>query len=216
MFKKILISLTPPIVFYLLRKAKKAFLNTKNTDSLFDGDDKLFKRTISKNSIYAEYGCGASTIWVAKNVGCEILSVDSSSEWISKVKNECIAYSKLTLHLADVGEVGDWGTPVGYMRADNFNEYTDWIWTNNQKPSVILIDGRFRVCCFLTCILNAESGTKILFDDYTNRPQYHYVEKYIKPIETCGRQALFIVLKKEIFNVNDLTDSIDKFRFVFD
>jgi hypothetical protein len=200
-----------------LRKVKNSFFNNNNSDSLFDGDDAMFKRTISKSSIYAEYGCGASTIWVAKNVGCEILSVDSSSEWISKVKNECAAYSKITLHLADVGEVGAWGFPVGYMKADNFSEYSDWIWTNNQKPNVILIDGRFRVCCFLTCVLNSEIGTKIIFDDYTNRPQYHYIENYVKPIETCGKQALFIVPKIcEIININSLKDSINKFRFVFD
>ena len=215
MLKKLLISFTPPIVINFLREVY-FFLNAKITNSLFDGDDDLFKRTISKNSIYAEYGSGASTIWVAKNIGCEILSVDSSAEWISKVKTECIAYPKLTMHLADIGEVGPWGRPVNYLKANNFHDYTDWIWSSKKKPNVILIDGRFRVCCFLTCILNAESGTKILFDDYTNRPHYHYVEKYIKPIETCGRQALFIVPNKEILNLNTLTDSIDKFRFVFD
>ena len=57
---------------------------------------------------------------------------------------------------------------------------------------------------------------QIIFDDYTNRPQYHYVEKYIKPIETFGRQALFVVPKKETLNIHSLTDSINKFRYVFD
>ena len=30
----------------------------------------------------------------------------------------------------------------------------------------VLVDGRFRVCCFLTSLKNAEQGTRIIFDDY--------------------------------------------------
>jgi hypothetical protein len=36
-------------------------------------------------------------------------------------------------------------------------------------------------------------GTHLLFDDYTDRPEYHLVEEFIKPVQTCGRQALFTI-----------------------
>jgi len=212
--KKFVKALLPPIVPYLITKLRVTF--EKKEGGLFNGDDELFKRVIGDVKVYAEYGCGASTIWVAKNTMCEICSVDSSSEWIRKVENECGSRNRLTLHLADLGPVSAWGRPESYEKAQNFNDYTDWIWTNTRKPDLVLIDGRFRVCCFLTCLLKGKSGTKIIFDDYTNRPHYHLVEKYIKPIEICGRQALFLIPDKRTVDINNVILSIGQFRFVLD
>ena len=59
------------------------------------------------------------------------------------------------------------------------------------KPDLVLIDGRFRVACFLHSRLAAEAGTPSLFDDYTNRPQYHLVEEFCPNEQTEGREALF-------------------------
>jgi len=61
------------------------------------------------------------------------------------------------------------------------------------KPDLVLIDGRFRVACFLHSLLAAEPGTPILFDDYSNRPHYHLVEESYPIEQTEGRQALFRV-----------------------
>ena len=47
-----------------------------------------------------------------------------------------------------------------------------------KSPKLVIVGGRFRVCYFLTSLKFAEEGTKILFDDYANRPHYHFVEKY--------------------------------------
>lgn len=212
---KIITALTPPVVLYILGKVFSLPKKIR-PQALFDGDDQLFKKTVRKESVYAEYGCGASTVWVAKHVGCEIFSVDSSAEWIQKVKNSCESSGGLHLHLADLGPVGSWGRPRSYQKAENFRDYTDWIWNNERKPDVVLVDGRFRVCCFLTCLLNGDSGTKILFDDYTNRPHYHFVEKYLRPVDTCGRQALFIVPDKTALNIDAIAEDIHKFRYVFD
>jgi hypothetical protein len=56
--------------------------------SLFDGDDELFKASNHDETIYFEYGCGVSTIRVAKNYNCKIYSVDTSSIWVDKVKKD--------------------------------------------------------------------------------------------------------------------------------
>lgn len=202
MFEKIIRTLFPSV-------------NKKST-VLFDGDDAMFKRILTKDAIFGEYGCGASTIWVAKNVGCDILSVDSSAQWIDVVKKACAGFKAPTLHLADLGPVGAWGTPIGYEKSENFADYTDWIWTNTQKPTLVLVDGRFRVCCFLTCLLQGEAGTSIFFDDYTDRPQYHFVERYLKPVEMCGRQALFVIPDKALLDISGIQEAIHKFRFVFE
>jgi glycosyltransferase involved in cell wall biosynthesis len=183
---------------------------------LFDGNDSLFKSVVSRCSVYGEYGCGRSTVWVAKNSGCTVYSVDSSPEWAAKVRLECDAVGNAHVHLADVGPVGSWGTPLGYQKHENFREYTDWIWSRGESPDVVLVDGRFRVCCFLTCLIYGAPGSNIIFDDYVDRPQYHFVERFLKPVETFGRQALFVIPEKDDLNIEGISDAINCFRFVFD
>jgi len=175
-----------------------------------------FKDLLKPTDIYAEYGCGDSTIWVSTNTLCPILSVDSSLEWIKKVKIRCPSSKSILLHHADLGQVGDWGRPLSYEKCDQFTDYTDWIWMQKQSPSFVLLDGRFRVCCFLTCLLFAREGTKILFDDYLDRKYYHFVERLLKPSETRGTQALFIVPHPEKLDFKAIKNGIDSFRFVFD
>ena len=51
-------------------------------------------------------------------------------------------------------------------------------------PDLILIDGRYRVLCALQIYKFIEKNklfnTKIIFDDYKNRKQYHIVSKFFK------------------------------------
>jgi hypothetical protein len=191
-------------------------LKSKKTETLFDGDDALFKEVVSRSSVYAEYGCGASTIWVADHTECSIYSVDSSELWITTTQKACKRAERLKLHFVDVGPVGDWGRPRGYSKSENFNDYSDWIWSQPLTPDVVLIDGRFRVCCFLTSLLNAAEGTHLVFDDYAPRQHYHFVEKFIQPVASCGRQAFFIVPGKNALDTNSIKKAIEQFRFVFE
>ena len=212
MIKKIIKLLIPPLFPYIY---SKFFSNKKN--SLFDGDDFLFKKLIEGTKIYGEYGCGLSSEWVLRNTSSKVMSVDSSKEWVEKVKNENKKYlSRLIIKHADLGEIGGWGRPLGYSKSCNFSDYTDFIWKQSEKPSLVLVDGRFRVCCFLTSLKFAYPGTKIIFDDYVNRPYYHLVEKYVSRISECGRQCLFIVPQKSDIDFDSLNKDIDNFRFVME
>ena len=89
------------------------------------------------------------------------------------------------------------------QKKKNFLEYANWFWNFDLKPDLVLIDGRFRVLCFLTSIKFAPIGTKIIFDDYTFRPFYHVVEEFLKISDTCGRQALFEVDEYSKKNIDD-------------
>ena len=210
--KKIIRSLMPPIFPYLYAKI---FSTKKN--SLFDGDDHLFKKSIVDIKIYGEYGCGQSTTWILRNSSSKVISVDSSEEWVKKVKNKNKNYhSKLIINYIDLGKLIGWGRPQSYAKCSNFSDYTEYIWKQSEKPKLVLIDGRFRVCCFLTSLKFAEAGTKIIFDDYVNRPHYHFIEKYVSRIKECGRQCLFIVPSKSKINIDSLNKDIDAFRFVMD
>ena len=63
---------------------------------------------------------------------------------------------------------------------------------------------------------NTINSKNILFDDYTDRKYYHYVENFIKPIKRHKRQSLFIVPKKNKLNIAEIKKSITHFRCVFD
>ena len=214
MIKKIIKNLTPPI----LNKILSYFLyNTIISENiLFDGDDWLFKKIITKDDIYGEYGCGKSTIWVSKNFDIDVYSKDSSIEWKKKISIVASNNKRVKIYHPKLGEVGGWGMPTSYKKKDNFNIYTDWIWQQKYKPTIVLIDGRFRVCCFLTSLIKAKEGTKILFDDYADRKYYHYIENFIQPVKRYRRQSLFIVPKKNKLNVAEIKKSISHFRYVFD
>jgi len=82
------------------------------------------------------------------------------------------------------------------------------------QADVILIDGRFRVSCFLYSLINAKKDSIIIFDDYLNRPWYHIVEDVIPLYDKCGRQAVFKV--PATFNKSLAQDLLSKFLYVFD
>lgn len=212
MFKKFLKAILPPIIIIVIKK-----LRDGSPSNLFDGDDVLFKEQIQKVDTYGEYGCGESTKWVLKNTLARVIAVDTSQEWVEAVIKENQDNTvRLSIHCANLGEVGAWGRPIGYEKIDNFSEYTDYIWSHSIKPKLVLVDGRFRVCCFLTSLKFADEGTSIIFDDYTNRTHYHFVEKYVSRVTEYGRQCLFKVPPKATIDMHELNKDIELFRNVMD
>ena len=173
-----------------------------DNSTLFDGDDKLFKKLIKDANVYFEYGCGKSTNYVLNFSKAKIFSVDTSELWLKRV-NSNSDNPRLNLKWVDVGNIGNWGYPTSFRMRKNFPIYANWFWNKDEKPDLVLIDGRFRIFCFLTSILHANVGTKILFDDYINRPFYHVVEEFCSIVDTCGRQALFEVTAKSKDQVNE-------------
>jgi hypothetical protein len=199
----------------MIKRLKKAYIKYFKPDMLFGGRDEDFKCSFNSSTIYAEYGCGSSTTWVAKNIGCKIYCVDTSKDWIDRVVNQTKGLSNVMIHWIDLGMLGKWGRPESYEKIELFSNYTDWIWQNKEKPNVILVDGRFRVCCFLTSLLFADPGAKIIFDDYGRR-RYHIVEKFLKPERFNGRQGIFIVPSSDKIDLIELKKYIMLFRCVFD
>ena len=181
--------------------------------TLFDGDDYLFKKYVKNCDIYFEYGVGKSTNYVIENTKAKIVAVDSDKKWI-----ESIDISKrkkdIRLNWIDLGELEDWGRPKTYSHRKNFMDYISVVWQFNNIADVILIDGRFRVACFLYCLLKSKPGSVIIFDDYTNRSYYHIVEEIIPFFDVYGRQAAFKVPKR--FNNSEANKLLDKFIYVFD
>jgi len=189
------------------------FLRRRYDDSyLFDGDDRLFKEAVSGVQIYGEYGVGKSTIWVSSNTSASILAVDSSREWIEEIKSVTNQSERVQIEWVDLGELGNWGRPLTYKKRDFFYDYVRSIWSRDQAPELVLIDGRFRVSCFLYSLITGKPGTRIFFDDYVSRPHYHVIEEFVSPIETCGRQGLFVI--PERLDRENIGKTMERFLYV--
>jgi hypothetical protein len=167
-----------------------------------------FKQVVAGSSCYLEYGSGASTIYASTIAKTKvIISVESDPDWVAKVRKGLSgSESTVLLDHCDVGEVGPWGTPTSKSKAEEFWKYPTSPWrvasSNGHVPDVVLIDGRFRVACFLFSLISAKPGTTLLFDDYFDRPHYSVVEEFCEVAERRGRMAVFRVTPG--FSVPDL------------
>ncbi|MBT0667868.1 hypothetical protein HT136_05745 [Novosphingobium profundi] len=186
-------------------------------DYLFDGDDTLFKRVVRGARCYGEYGCGKATGWVLAHAACPVLSVDTSGRAVARVARANAANRRrLTIAQVDLGPLGRRRRPLGYAHRAQFAHYVDFLWHQPEKPEVVLIDGSFRVCCFLTALAHAREGSYLLFDDYVGEARYRLVEEYVPCLEVCGRQGLFQVPARESLDLQRLDQDVAQFRFVLD
>lgn len=211
------IDIIPPLLLDLRQRLLRALisdfdLKKLKSKKLFDGDDKLFKHQLSLITKYAEIGAGQSTVFSCLSTNIkEVVAVDTSNEYLNKIK-KIYSGDKLKTHFVDFGEIGDWGRPTSYQRIDKIKDYSELVF-QNFDPELLLLDGRFRVYCFLKALLIGKPGLKIIFDDYS-RPNYHIVEKFLKPIEINSRQALFIINDK--IDKLKVQKFIENFKYVMD
>ena len=168
-----------------------------NPNFLFDGDDRMFKKFSEKCRNYSEYGCGKSTIWMSKNTNANITSVDTSKEWVDAIQKQIPENKNVLLKFIDCGPVKKWGKPIDLSKKDSFIQYAEYLWKQDVKPDMVLIDGRFRVLCFLISLKHANENTKLIFDHYLDRSEYRIVETILKPINFNGRQVCFSTPKKK-------------------
>jgi hypothetical protein len=180
-----------------------------------------FKASIAKARCYLEFGSGGSTVYACNQADVPvIISVDTDPAWVSSVTSSLQRNPSagVAVLLCDVGEVGPWGVPNSRERVGDFWRYMSQPWeyarSNSLVPDLVLIDGRFRVACFLFSLLNARPGTIILFDDYLNRPEYFVVEKFCKLLDSHGRMARFITSTQ--YDVSELCAQIARYSVIWD
>ena len=185
--KIILKYITPPIIIVL---ARMFFSSPKSR--LFDGrDSRLFIDNAYKAKVYGEYGIGYSTLSIRESSNSIIVAAETNKEYLLNWKTKIALRENDNLLHINIGEIEGLGYPRNYSMKDTFINYFESIWKLNDKPDFVLIDGRFRVACFLTSLLLSDPGTKILFDDY-QREYYHVIEEIIEPIDKTETQALFV------------------------
>ncbi len=149
----------------------------------------LFERVLaSGRRHYAEFGTGGSTL-LASRAGFETLvGVESDAEWARKVREDpaiapLVAAGRASILHADIGPVGEWGSPVGRSMAERWPRYLATMWAEWDRrglfPDLVLVDGRFRVACCLSVALLAAATRQaplvLLHDVQDVRPAYRRV-----------------------------------------
>lgn len=147
-------------------------------------------------NVILEYGSGGSTVLAGEQLGATVFSVESDLAWAENLgqwfaQNPPLA--NVQLHPVDIGRTEKWGRPVGNGGFRKYHRYPITVWDRDDflHPDVVLIDGRFRAACWLTCMIRATQPLTVLFDDYVDRKPYHMVERYLAPTEIRGRMARF-------------------------
>ncbi len=160
----------------------------------------------SNSSVIIEYGSGGSTFLNATDPDKIVITVESDAKWLLNLLKSYLKQNlpgQLVPIHADVGPTKEWGHPVDDSHWRNYTNYSrkPWKYANkhNLRVDAVLIDGRFRVACFLASCIYTKSNLTILFDDYVERKNYHIIEKFVQPIEIIdNRMAVFDVAPRMI------------------
>lgn len=155
------------------------------------------KRLMRGSSCILEYGSGGSTLYAGRSGAEYVITTESDEVFLRRVidgfphRRGC----ELIPNYVDVGATGPWGYPIDSSHSADWHLYPESSWSlareRGLEPDLVVIDGRFRVACFLVSLSEAKPGTLLFWDDYGQRQHYHPVEKLIRPREMVGRAAIF-------------------------
>jgi len=159
------------------------------------------RKRFTEIKVFLEYGAGGSTVLAAKMGVGYCYSVESDSLFAAAVQNKISNLDRTGITkfiVPDIGPVGEWGYPKDFSQCQKWHAYALYVWElihkNKRMPELVLIDGRFRISCFLISVINLPAGCPIMFDDYRKRgARYDVVEEIIKPDDFFGDSALFHV-----------------------
>jgi hypothetical protein len=145
-----------------------------------------------------EYGTGGSTFLFSCNPLNFVVACETSAQWLSEVMAEMKTLQRrniLPIHM-NIGSTGAWGTPLSYSQQCHLFENA--VRHPSRKcmelgfaPDLTLIDGRFRVACFIEALRISKKDSLVLIDDYFDRNEYHVAEQLCSLHRRIGRAALF-------------------------
>ena len=61
-----------------------------------------------------------------------------------------------------------------------------------------MVDGRFRVACFVQIILHCELDSVVIFHDFTSRQKYHVIKEVSREIAIAEDLSVFVPMKGKI------------------
>ena len=163
-----------------------------------DAELALFRCFLRPAETYVEFGTGGSTVLAAQQVRRWAISVDSSVEWLEKVRMACeVASPRIvpTLLPVDIGPLGDWGALTDKTTRDRWPAYHEDVWgtPGSTEAGLYMVDGRFRVACFMQVLLHCRPGAVVLIHDFAERPQYQVVHEVTREVARAEQLSAFVV-----------------------
>ena len=176
---------------------------------------------LSKERIVLEFGSGGSTFLFAENAKFTT-SVESDS-YFSKVIERTLhkkgQIEKTHIYWANIGPTKSYGQPLLSLRTIFQRRYVNYYneifqkSENSRKAEVVFIDGRFRVACAMSSLLNIKQDFQIIVDDYFDRPEYSDIAKVLgKPLTLVGNTALFEISIESI-NLDSVEKILEEYSF---
>lgn len=158
------------------------------------------QQVYAASDLIVEYGSGGSTCHAA-GLGKTVIAVESSIHWLLELVASCAEREtpgRIIPLWSDIGNTKEWGYPVDDSKVKEWHRYATlpWVYCDEHglAPDTVLIDGRFRVACFIATCLAIKKTTRILFDDFASRPHYHVVLEVLPAARHVGeRMAVFEV-----------------------
>lgn len=199
---------------------EKGYLAPEYQLVMSEKEEERFKEHIKYSKSYLEFGAGGSTLCALEKSKTQVISIESSKEWINHIESYSFAQrminkQRLKLYYIDIGPTRKWGFPKGLEHKSKFPNYSSSIFDelSPQNLDTIFIDGRFRVACILSVIIhcNTNLNVLVLVHDFWNRPHYHVVLEYMETIEKVDTLAIFKI-KKNI-NMDAVKSHYEKYKF---
>ncbi|MEE9407214.1 MAG: hypothetical protein V3V28_03970 [Polaribacter sp.] len=184
-------------------------------------EQEVFNKYIKNSKYYLEFGSGGSTIRALQISKAKIYSVESSIGWINYLSEyKVLNYAKnkrVFFHAIDIGKTEGWGYPVSNKSKHLFPNYSNKVFSslNSVKIDTVLIDGRFRVACALSVILNLyklNSDTIILIHDFWNRKQYHILLEFLIKQDSVDTLGVFKI--KKGLDLSLIQQKYDTYKFI--
>ena len=165
---------------------------------------------------YMEFGAGGSTCLAAQAVAESIISVDSSREWLDKVAAVCAANAyavQPALIHADIGELRDWGWPRDETQRAQWPAYHEGVWSRPEaaRADTYMVDGRFRVACFMQVMLRCPGDALVIIHDFSDRPNYAPVHRVAREVARAGNLSAFV--RRQDFDASVASGILDQHRF---
>ena len=196
---------------------KKSDKPAKYPIRLTDNEKKFLIGILQESNNYLEFGSGGSTFLASIYSKTNIISVESDRNWINYISewNVLKNNKKLKFLHVNIGNTGEWGFPIDIENNRNsFPDYSKKAFDYKNSFDTVFIDGRFRVACILQTILNCSKNTKVLVHDFTFRPEYHCILKFMEIERTVDS----LVLLKQRSNIdNNAVEAMwQQYKYIFD
>ena len=164
-----------------------------------DGEIVAYAAQLKEAHVVLEFGMGGSTCLAAAQPIGQLYSVEADQDWI----NRCLAMPEVTplvragrlvTHRPEIGPIATYSMPTDPGTASLWPSYSLSIWNRlEHTPDLVLIDGRFRVSCFLQAIMRLPKSTKYVIHDFWSREHYHALLQFGSLLDRVDDLAVFQV-----------------------